>query len=202
MMSKNRSLHALMLEEMRDLYDAEKQLVKALPKMARGSSSPDLRKAIEGHLVETRGHVQRLERAFQTLGQPAKGKHCAGIAGIIEEGASVLKNGFEGAVLDAGIIAGAQRAEHYETAAYGNVIAWALAMGHEEVASLLHATLQEEKAANDKLTAISRHGVNEEAASGAMAADETGKKQSRSAATSGDRKPNRTKSRRARKQDA
>jgi ferritin-like metal-binding protein YciE len=168
MMSNNNSLHTLMLDEMRDLYDAEKQLVKALPKMAEGASSADLRKAIESHLVETRGHVQRLERAFEALGEPAKGKRCTGIAGIIEEGASLLKNGFAGAVLDAGIIAGAQRAEHYETAAYGNVLAWARAMGHEEVAELFHATLEEEKAANDELTAIGEGGINEEAAAGAM----------------------------------
>lgn len=172
MMSNDHSLHMLMLDEMRDLYDAEKQLVKALPKMAEGASSPDLRRAIEGHLVETRGHIQRLERAFETLGEPAKGKHCAGIAGIIEEGANLLNDGFEGAVLDAGIIAGAQRAEHYEIGAYGNVIAWAREMGHEEVASLLHATLQEEKAANDKLSAIGKSGINEEAAAGAMEDEE------------------------------
>jgi len=163
-MKNDHSLHTLMLDEIRDLYDAEQQLVKALPKIAEAASSPQLRMAIEGHLAETKGQVGRLERAFAVLGETAKRKHCAGIAGILDEGNSLLKSHFEGAVRDAGIIAGAQRVEHYETAAYGNVIAWARAMGHEEIASLLHKTLEEEKAANEKLTNIGEGGLNHEAA--------------------------------------
>ena len=163
-MKNDHSLHDLMLDEIRDLYDAEQQLVKALPKIAEAASSPDLRRAIEGHLAETKSQVGRLERAFAVLGETAKRKHCAGIAGILDEGNTLLKSDFAGAVKDAGIIAGAQRVEHYETAAYGNVIAWARAMGHEEVAGLLHETLEEEKAANDKLTSIGEGGLNHEAA--------------------------------------
>jgi ferritin-like metal-binding protein YciE len=163
-MKKDHSLHDLMLDEIRDLYDAEHQLVKALPKIAEAATSPELRMAIEGHLEETRGHVTRLERAFSVLGETVKGKHCSGIAGILDEGETLLKSAFDGAVKDAGIIAGAQRVEHYETAAYGNVIAWARAMGHEDVARLLHETLVEEKAANDKLSNIGESGLNQEAA--------------------------------------
>jgi ferritin-like metal-binding protein YciE len=163
-MSQDHSLHTLMLDEIRDLYDAEQQLVRALPKIAEAATSPELRMAIEGHLEETKGQVGRLERAFAVLGETVKGKHCAGIAGILDEGKHLLKSDFEGAVKDAGIIAGAQRVEHYETAAYGNVIAWARAMGHEEVAEILHESLEEEKAANDKLTSIGEGGLNDEAA--------------------------------------
>jgi ferritin-like metal-binding protein YciE len=167
-MNQDHTLHNLMLDEIRDLYDAEKQLVKALPKMAEKASSSGLRQAIEKHLGETQGHVQRLEEVFGMLGEKAKGKHCAGIAGIIDEGSDILGSDYEGVVKDAGIIAGAQRAEHYEIAAYGNVIAWAKTMGHEQLASLLHETLQEEKAANDKLTALGEGGINQEASAGAM----------------------------------
>jgi ferritin-like metal-binding protein YciE len=159
-------LHDLFLDELRDLYDAEKQLTKALPKLAKGSTSADLRSAIESHLEETRGHVDRLERAFQLLDERARGKHCAGIAGIVEEGSDLLAEDLDERVMDAGIIAGAQRAEHYEMAAYGSVIAWAKAMGHDEVASLLAETLEEEKAADAKLTALAEGGINDAAASG------------------------------------
>jgi ferritin-like metal-binding protein YciE len=159
-------LHDLFLDELRDLYDAERQLTKALPKLAKGSASPDLRSAIESHLEETRGHVERLERAFQMLDERARGKHCAGIAGIIEEGSDLLAEDLGDNVMDAGIIAGAQRAEHYEMAAYGSVIAWAKAMGHDDVASLLAETLEEEKAADAKLTELAEGGINEAAATG------------------------------------
>jgi ferritin-like metal-binding protein YciE len=168
-MSHEYSLHNLMLEEIRDLYDAEKQLVKALPKLAEKATSPQLRAAIEHHLGQTQGHVQRLEQAFGLLDQKPKGEHCAGIAGIIDEGSDLLDSDYEGVVKDAGIIAGAQRAEHYEIAAYGNVIAWAKAMGHEHIASLLHETLDEEKSANEKLTALGEGGINQQASRGAMA---------------------------------
>jgi ferritin-like metal-binding protein YciE len=163
-------LRTMLVDEVRDLYDAEQQLVKALPKMAKAASSGDLRAAIEGHLTETEGHVDRLEKAFELLGEPAKGKHCAGIAGIIEEAGDVLKSDFVGAVKDAGIIAGGQRAEHYEMGAYGTVIAWSKLLGHQDVASLLHKTLDEEKAADKKLTALAEGGINKQAAHGAMGA--------------------------------
>jgi ferritin-like metal-binding protein YciE len=152
-----------MIEEIRDLYDAERQLVKALPKMAKGASSGDLRSLIEAHLGETQGQVKRLERAFSMLDEKPRGKHCAGIAGIIKEGADLLEDDFDGAVLDAGIIAGAQRAEHYEIGAYGSVIAWARQLGESEVASLLEETLEEEKGADKKLSALAESAINEQA---------------------------------------
>jgi ferritin-like metal-binding protein YciE len=165
------SLHELFVDEIRDLYNAEKQLTKALPKMARNASSDALRNAIEMHLEETRGQVERLERVFELLDERPRGKHCAGIAGIIEEAGDLIEEEEEGAVLDAGLIAGAQRAEHYEMAAYGSVAAWANAMGHKEVAELLSETLEEEKAADAKLTELAMSGIND-AANGGMTPDE------------------------------
>ena len=153
-----------MVDEIRDLYDAERQLVKALPKMAKGATSSELRTLIEGHLDETQEQVKRLERAFQLLDEKPRGKHCAGIAGIIEEGSNLLEEDFDGAVLDAGIIAGAQRAEHYEIGAYGSVIAWAKQLGEAELASLLEDNLQEEKNADEKLSALAESTINSQAA--------------------------------------
>jgi len=166
------TLHDAFLDELRDTYDAEKQLVKALPKMARAASSPELRSAFESHLEETRGHVERLEQVFETLDEPAKGKHCDGIAGIIEEGKSIMEEDFDEATMDACLIAGGQRAEHYEMAAYGTLVAWAQAMGHNEAAMLLQETLDEEKAADEKLTSLAEDGINQEAADLAHPADE------------------------------
>ncbi len=164
MASSPMSLQDLFLDELRDLYDAEKQLVKALPKMAKKASSQDLRTAIESHLEETRTHVDRLEQAFEMLEEKPRGKHCAGIAGIVEEASETLSEDVEPAALDAAIIAGGQRAEHYEMAAYGSVMAWAKSLGHEEIATLLSETLDEEKAADAKLTELGEGGINEEAA--------------------------------------
>lgn len=154
-----------MIEEIRDLYDAERQLVKALPKMAKGASSGELRSLIEAHLGETQEQVKRLERAFELLQEKPRGKHCAGIAGIIKEGSDLLEEDFDGAVLDAGIIAGAQRAEHYEMGAYGSVIAWAKQIGEGDIASLLEETLEEEKGADEKLSALAESSINQQAAS-------------------------------------
>jgi ferritin-like metal-binding protein YciE len=164
-MANEQTLRELMIDELRDLYNAEKQLTKALPKLAKAASSDDLRNLLESHLGETETHVERLEQAFEALGEKVRGKHCAGIAGIIEEGSDLLQEDFEGPVLDAGIIAGAQRSEHYEIAAYGSVMAWAKALGLSELASLLDQTLDEEKAADEKLTALAESSVNVEAAS-------------------------------------
>ena len=169
-MPNNQTLRALMIDEIRDLYDAERQLVKALPKMAKGATSDELRGLIQGHLAETEEHVKRIEQAFELLDEKVRGKHCAGIAGIIEEGGNLLEEDFDGAVLDAGIIAGAQRAEHYEIGAYGSVIAWAKLLGEDEVVTLLSDTLEEEKAADQKLSDLAESSVNSEAA--AMAGDE------------------------------
>jgi len=162
---QQQTLRELMIEEIRDLYDAERQLVKALPKMAKGASSEELRSLIETHLGETQEQVKRLERAFEMLQEKPRGKHCAGIAGIIKEGSDLLAEDFDGAVLDAGIIAGAQRAEHYEMGAYGSVIAWAKQIGEGDIASLLEETLEEEKGADEKLSALAESSINQQAAS-------------------------------------
>ena len=163
-MAQGQTLRDLLIDEIRDLYDAERQLVKALPKIAKGATSDELRTLIEDHLGETEQQVKRLERAFQMLGEKPRGKRCEGIAGIIEEGANLLEEDFDGAVLDAGIIAGAQRAEHYEITAYGSVMAWAKQLGENELADLLSETLDEEKSADKKLSALAEGTVNSEAA--------------------------------------
>jgi len=163
-MPATKTLHDAFLDELRDAYDAEKQLTKALPKLAKAATSEELRTAFEDHLTETEGHIKRLEQAFASLEEKPRGKHCDGIAGIIEEGKSVLEEEFDDATMDACLIASGQRAEHYEMAAYGSLIAWARAMGHSEAANLLAETLEEEKAADEKLTTIAEGGINEEAA--------------------------------------
>ena len=166
-MAQPGTLHDAFIDELRDAYDAEKQLTKALPKMAKAASSPDLRAAFEAHLEETRGQIARLEQVFASLDEKVRGKHCDGIAGIIEEGKSVMEEDFDDATMDACLIAGAQRAEHYEMAAYGTLVAWATAMGHTDAADLLQETLDEEKATDEKLTTIAEGGVNQDAADAA-----------------------------------
>jgi ferritin-like metal-binding protein YciE len=161
------TLQDAFIDELRDAYDAEKQLTKALPKMARAASSPDLRAAFEHHLEETRGQIARLERVFESLDEKVRGKHCDGIAGIIEEGNSVMQEDFDEATMDACLIAGGQRAEHYEMAAYGTLIAWAEVMGHTEAVDLLQQTLDEEKAADEKLSTLAEAGINQSAADAA-----------------------------------
>jgi len=171
-MAETQTLHDAFLDELKDAYDAEKQLIKALPKLAKASTSPELRQAFEDHLEETNGHVDKLEQVFESLDEKAKGKHCDGMAGIIDEGKNAMGEDFESATLDAVLIASAQRAEHYEMAAYGTMVAWARAMGHNDAAELLQEILDEEKAADEKLNAIAESGVNEQAASGAMSDDD------------------------------
>jgi len=158
------TLHDAFIDELRDAYDAEKQLTKALPKMARAASSPDLRAAFEHHLEETRGQIERLEQVFESLDEKVRGKHCDGIAGIIDEGKSVMQEDFDEATMDACLIAGGQRAEHYEMAAYGTLIAWAEVMGHTKAVDLLQQTLDEEKAADEKLSVLAEAGINQSAA--------------------------------------
>ena len=165
------TLHDAFLDELKDAYDGEKQLVKALPKMAKAATSAELRQAFVDHLEETNGHVTKLEQVFESLGEKAKGKHCAGLAGIIEEGSDAMGE-YEGATMDAVLIAAGQRAEHYEMAAYGTMVEWAKGMGHSEAADLLQEILDEEGAADKKLTAIAESGVNEEACAGAHSEDE------------------------------
>jgi ferritin-like metal-binding protein YciE len=159
-------LQQLLIEELRDLYHAEKQLTRALPKLAKKVTSPELRELLESHLDETEQQITRLETAFEKLGERPRGKHCDGMAGIVEEGNALLQEDFDDAVLDAGIIAGAQRAEHYEIAAYGSVMAWAKALGHKDIAALLDETLEEEKAADKKLSALAERSVNRHAVDG------------------------------------
>jgi ferritin-like metal-binding protein YciE len=163
-MADSANLHDAFIDELRDTYDAERQLTKALPKLAKAAKSPALRDAFESHLEETRGHVDRLERAFEALDEKVSGKHCDGIAGIIEEGSSIMDEELDDATMDACLIAAGQRAEHYEMAAYGTLIAWARAMKHTEVADLLQQTLDEEKAADEKLTTLAEGGINQRAA--------------------------------------
>jgi ferritin-like metal-binding protein YciE len=158
------SLQEMLVDEIRDLYHAEKQLIKALPKMAKAATHEDLREAIESHLEETREQVTRLEEVFAAMGEKVRAKPCPGMAGIIEEGSEHLKEEEKGSVLDAAIIASAQRAEHYEIGAYGTCAAWARLLGLDEVVSLLEQTLEEEKAADKKLTAIAEQEVNLSAA--------------------------------------
>ncbi len=168
-MAEVKTLHDAFLNELRDAYDAEKQLTRALPKMVKAATSPKLRQAFESHLEETRGHVTRLEDVFASLDEKVRGKHCDGIEGIIEEGKAVMEEGFDDATMDACLIAGGQRAEHYEMAAYGSLIAWARVMEHTEAAELLQATLDEEKAADATLSTLAEGGINEGAADAAGA---------------------------------
>jgi ferritin-like metal-binding protein YciE len=160
------NLRDALVDEIRDLYNAEKQLTKALPKMVKGATSEELREAFESHLEETEGQVTRLERVFELLDEKPRGKHCAGMAGIIEEGSEKLQEDMEDSVLDACLIASAQKVEHYEIGAYGTAIAWAEALELTEVAQVLQETLAEEKAADEKLSALAESGINEAATAG------------------------------------
>ena len=197
-MADAKTLHDAFIDELRDAYDAEKQLLRALPKMAKKATSEDLTAAFEAHLEETRGHVEKLERVFGTLDEKVRGKHCDGIAGIIEEGKSVMEEDFDAETMDACLIAGGQRAEHYEMAAYGTLVAWARVMGHTEAADLLEEILEEEKAADEKLTALAEGGINQAAADEAHpaegeedeepAAKATAKKRAASKAKAGSRR--------------
>jgi ferritin-like metal-binding protein YciE len=158
-----KSVNDLLLEELRDVYHAEKQLVKALPKMAKKAKSDKLRQAIEEHLEETKGQVGRLEQAFQKLDVPARGKRCEAMEGLIAEAEEVMEEITTPEVLDAAMIAAAQKVEHYEIASYGSARALAEALGHSEVAQLLEQTLDEEKQADEKLNEIALSEVNETA---------------------------------------
>ena len=156
------SMEDLFLDELKDLYSAEKQITKALPKLAKAATSSELRDAFESHLEETRGHVERLEKAFELLGKPSRGKTCHGMQGVLEEGSEVLEDTEKGDVRDAALISAAQRVEHYEIAAYGCVREYATLLGQNKIADLLGETLNEEKAADKKLNGISK-SVNSQA---------------------------------------
>jgi ferritin-like metal-binding protein YciE len=158
------SLEKLFLEELKDMYNAEKQILRALPKMAKAADSPGLKQAFTQHLNETQGQVQRLERIFKELGQTVRGKKCKGMEGILEEGNEVLEQEGEPAVIDAALIASAQRVEHYEIAAYGCLRSYASLLGDSEAERLLQQNLQEEEAADKKLTQLGESGINQAAA--------------------------------------
>jgi ferritin-like metal-binding protein YciE len=158
------TMQELFVDELKDLYSAEKQITRALPKLAKATTSEDLKQAFLSHLEETNGHVTRLEQAFEILGKSPKGKTCVGMKGVLEEGSEVLEDTDKGTVRDAALIAAAQRVEHYEMAGYGSAHAFAKLLGQREIATLLEATLAEEKAADKKLSQISKQ-VNTEAKS-------------------------------------
>jgi ferritin-like metal-binding protein YciE len=154
-------LKELYIDELKDLYSAENQLVKALPKMAKAASSDELRQGFEKHLEQTRGHVQRLEKIFQTLGESPKGKTCKGMQGLIEEGSEATEEDYDGSVLDAALIGAAQRVEHYEIAGYGTVRSMAETLGEDNHVSLLEETLEEEKETDEKLSELAEQINNQ-----------------------------------------
>ena len=166
---KLETLHDLYVEELKDLYNAENQLLKALPKMAKAASSPELSQAFKDHLEETHGHVQRLEKLFKKLDMSPKGKKCKAMEGLIEEGKEVMEEDCDPSVLDAALIAAAQRVEHYEMAGYGCVRTFARLLGDEAAAELLQETLDEEGAADKKLTELAETVINAKATVGCAA---------------------------------
>src|SRR5512138_2643564 len=163
MAAKMQTLDDMYMDLLKDLYSAEKQLVKALPKMAKAADASDLQKAFQDHLRQTEGHVERIERIFSELGGSPRGKKCVGMEGLIQEGSELMKEDAEPEVMDAGLIAAAQKVEHYEIAGYGTARTWAERMGYDNAARLLQQTLDEESAANEKLTQIAESHVNMEA---------------------------------------
>jgi ferritin-like metal-binding protein YciE len=163
-MAKLNTLEDLYIEELQDLYDAENQIIKALPKMAKASTSLDLKRAFNDHLEQTRTHVTRLEQVFDQIGSKAKGKACKAMQGLLEEGEELMDTKADPTVLDAGLIAAAQRVEHYEMAGYGCLRTWAKLIGHQESARLLQQTLDEEGQTDEKLTKLAERIVNIKAA--------------------------------------
>lgn len=168
------SLEKLFLEELKDVYNAEKQITKALPRMAKAAESPQLEQAFTKHLRETEGQIQRLERIFKELGQAARGKKCKGMEGLLEEGKETMEEEGDPAVIDAALIAAAQRVEHYEIAAYGCLRTYANLLGYSEAEQLLGQTLAEEEAADKKLTQLGESGINEAAAAAGAGVEEEG----------------------------
>ncbi len=159
------SLQELYVDELKDLLSAETQITKALPKMAKAASSDELREGFEEHLEQTKGQIERLQQIFQMLGEKGTGKKCMGMEGLLKEGAEVMGEDYDDAVMDAALISAAQRVEHYEIAGYGSVIAYAELLGESEQASLLRETLEEEKETDEKLTELSKE-INLEAEGG------------------------------------
>lgn len=162
-MKSAKTLQDLFIHNLKDVYNAEKQLLKALPKMAKGATSDNLRTAIEEHRQETEGQIERLEQIFEILEVAPRGIKCAAMEGLIEEGQEALEDNFAPTVMDAAIIAAANKVEHYEIAAYGTLISLARLLDQDNIARLLHATLEEEKAADSKLTELAESEINVEA---------------------------------------
>jgi ferritin-like metal-binding protein YciE len=165
-MPKLSSLDDLLVHEMQDIYNAEGQILKALPKMIKAASNPDLKRAFEEHRVQTEGQVERLEEAFKLLGVPAKGHKCDGMAGLLEEGKKVMEQEADAPVLDAALIAAAQKVEHYEIASYGCICTYAEMLGYDQVHELLGQTLDEEETTDQRLTALAETVINPEAEEG------------------------------------
>jgi ferritin-like metal-binding protein YciE len=181
----SKGLKELYIDELKDIYSAESQMVKALPKLAKAASSEELRNGFEEHLEQTKGHVERLEKIFQALGESPKGKKCKGMEGLVAEGAEAIEEDYEGSVKDAALIGAAQRVEHYEIAAYGTACAFAEELGEDEHVSLLTETLKEEKETDEKLSALAEQintEANEEDGEEVDAEEPAGRKKSRRAA--------------------
>ncbi|MEP0324434.1 ferritin-like domain-containing protein [Bauldia litoralis] len=159
-----KTLDDLFLHFLKDMYFAEKHLVKALPKMAKKASSPKLTEAFESHLEETKEHVSRLEQVFEIVGKPARAETCPAIKGIVEEGEEIMGEAEDPEALDAGLIAAAQAVEHYEISRYGTMVAWAERLGMKDAVKILNKTLDEEYSADKKLSALAESSVNKKAA--------------------------------------
>lgn len=164
MTKASKDLNDLFLETVKDIYFAEKQILRALPKMAKAAQEPKLKAAFEKHRDQTEGQVERLDQVFDLLNKPARGKTCDAILGMIEEGKEVMEDFGGSPALDAGLIAGAQAIEHYEISRYGTLVSWAKQMGMKEAASLLQATLDEEKQTDELLTSLASSATNKRAA--------------------------------------
>jgi ferritin-like metal-binding protein YciE len=162
-MAAKTGMKELLIEELRDIYNAEKQLTKALPKMARAAKNEALKSAFQDHLQETQGQIERLEQVFEKLDTRARGKLCHAMEGLVEEAKDIMEEGLSPELLDAALIAAAQKVEHYEIASYGTVHAYAEALGESEVAKLLKQTLEEEKATDEKLNKLAIGDVNKKA---------------------------------------
>lgn len=176
----NDSLRQLYVDELRDLYNAETQLTKALPKMAKASSNDELRQAFEEHLRQTSEQVSRLEQIFEMLGEKPTGKKCLGMEGLVKEGSETMKEDYEDAIMDAAIIGAAQRVEHYEIAGYGTVREFAEILGEDEHVSLLEETLEEEKQTDEKLTQLAEQ-INSQAQEESSGEEEGEEEQPRTA---------------------
>jgi ferritin-like metal-binding protein YciE len=163
-MASARTLQELFVSTLQDIYHGEKQILKALPKMAKHATTPELKQAFQHHYEQTEGQVERLQRVFELLDRSARGRTCEAIEGLVEEGKEVMNEAETGDVMDAGLIAAAQAVEHYEIARYGTLKSWAQQLGMQEAAKLLDQTLQEEKQTDELLNKIAMHGVNQHAA--------------------------------------